>query len=165
MVTRSRLMSWLLACIAGATFLGRDVPAHADQLVSEVIVPICDEQIPAPAECTGGVVILNGERRFRMYSREDSNGGIHHSLRVTTDATAEDPVTHTLYIVKGSDTVKGYDGLTAGSAVQDTFIDTLHAISPGPEANFMIHSVQHFTLSASGVSSPGGFNFFSECRG
>jgi hypothetical protein len=148
-VTRRMLMSSLFACMAGATILGQALPAHADRVVSDVTIPF---DFFVSNSCTASSIHLIGTRRFVTTEHVTSSGQVHFCIRTISEGTGQDSVSGTAYFLKGQ-------SLEIQNIAPDSFpgtftlTDHFHAISPGPEANFVVNEVFHVTTNANGETT------------
>jgi hypothetical protein len=158
-MTRRAIWRWMLAGVAGMVLLGQSMPAQAGvvreydlHFTGFVVLP-----------CTGEVVTLEGFETITTKTEVDSSGATHITMLSRTSGTGTD-ADGTVYHFRGQDRIVSYTSLD-GAPRNECRSETLQAVSPGPESNFLLHSTSQTTVNANGEVTAQSFNFQSECKG
>lgn len=157
----------LTACQREVTSPGEISPtpnfsAQAGGVETNVSVPI-DQSIVVPC-ANGGVgetVVLSGDLHIVLNVTIDDQGGVHVKEKFQPQGVSGlGLTTGTTYRATGGTQTE----FNIGFGVEETDINNVRLIGPGPGNNLLIHSTDHITINANGVVTVVHSNSTVDCR-
>jgi hypothetical protein len=154
-------MALLILVMVLTTFPDRSYAAASTSTVNQTIPVDFTIFVPCAAGGAGELVQLTGTVHQVFVMTSDGSGGLHVEAIINPQGLSGIGLT-TGDTYRGNGTTTSHFTLT--SAINQTYVNKLVMIGPGPGNNFLVRETFHFTLNANGEFSVFFDKFSVECK-